>query len=483
MTTNSSPLGFMTLTCTKLLTGVPIIRTRVLVRSLLMVLMILTTTTQARGQVFRKFGGSVDRIPVAFDEMPNQQQLLAELKVRSEVVRQLSSNISVSMAGIPKIKGTLQIEFPDRMRMKAGLLGVSEMGVDVGSNREHFWIWTRASTPGQPPTFYFANHAAFERSPVRKSIPLDPKWLMEGLGVVRIAPTDVHHGPFMTDGRWMKFYTVRQTSTGQVAARSKADSQTHEELAADRISLAASTWKLVMDGVESETIPSNSFLTTGSTSESRLTDVSRLCEKLAPKIAKALRASTKGPLVKGNISVFVFDKRYDFSEFGKMIEQRDFPKSVSGHWGYTTIDAYATILMTRNQTAEDVQVPLAYQIASLYTADLAPDMPRWFCDGVGLWTAKRILAKEDSMQSLESRAKNAAASMVKPDDFVQNRMPSDQAALVSYLFIKELRSNSGAYAKLMKLLGERQSFEKSFTAVYGKTPSQLLGQQERTKRN
>lgn len=180
-----------------------------------MVLMILTTTTQARGQVFRKFGGSVDRIPVAFDEMPNQQQLLAELKVRSEVVRQLSSNISVSMAGIPKIKGTLQIEFPDRMRMKAGLLGVSEMGVDVGSNREHFWIWTRASTPGQPPTFYFANHAAFERSPVRKSIPLDPKWLMEGLGVVRIAPTDVHHGPFMTDGRWMKFYTVRQTSTGR----------------------------------------------------------------------------------------------------------------------------------------------------------------------------------------------------------------------------------------------------------------------------
>lgn len=273
-----------------------------------------------------------------------------------------------------------------------------------------------------------------------------------------------------------------QMNTSLVAAISKADSQTHEELGADRVLLAAQTWKLVMDGVESKTVPSKNFLVTGSTNESRLTDVSRLCEKLAPKIASALRASTKKPLVKGNMSVFVFDKRYDFSEFGKMIERRDFPKELSGHWGYTTIDAYATVLMTRNQTAEDVQVSLAHQIGSLYTANLAPDVPRWFADGVGLWTARRILSKEDSMKSLDSRAEAAAASMVKPDDFVQNRMPSDRAALVSYLFIKQLRTESGAYAKLMKSLGNSRSFEKSFLGVYGKSPSQLLGQQERKRK-
>ena len=273
-----------------------------------------------------------------------------------------------------------------------------------------------------------------------------------------------------------------QLETRQVAATSKATSQTHEELVADRISLAADTWKLVMDGVGNKTIPSKNFFVTGSTNESRLTDVSRLCEKLTPKIARALRASTKQPLVKGNISVFVFDKRYDFSEFGKMIEQRDFPKEISGHWGYTTVDAYATVLMTRNQTAEDVQASLAHQIASLYLANLTPDMPRWFSDGLGLWTAKKILPKEESMKTLDSRAEAAAASMVKPDDFVQNRMPSDRAALVSYLFIKKLRSKSSAYSKLMKLLGESQSFDKSFLTVYGKTPSQMLGQQDRMRK-
>jgi mono/diheme cytochrome c family protein len=261
-----------------------------------------------------------------------------------------------------------------------------------------------------------------------------------------------------------------------VAAKVKADSQTHEELTADRVKLAAQTWKLVMDTVESNTIPSQNFLVTGSTNESRLTDVSKLSEKLAPKIASALRADTKKPLVKGNISIFVFDKRYDFSEFGKMVEQRDFPKEVNAHWGFNTIDAYATVLMTRNQSAEDVQVPLARQIAAIHVANLAPDMPRWFADGVGLWTAKKVFSRDEEMKALDATAEAIAAGMNKPDDFVQNRMPSDQAALVGYLFIKQLRAQSASYGKLMSGLAAGDSFEKSFEAAYGGSPSQLLGQ-------
>lgn len=271
-------------------------------------------------------------------------------------------------------------------------------------------------------------------------------------------------------------------TTRLVAATVKADSQTHDELKADRETLASETWKLVMSDVKSEVINGKNFVVTGSTNESRLTDVSRLCEKLTPKIKSSLRADTKKPLVKGNISVFVFDKRYDFSEFGKMVEKLDFPKEVSGHWGYTTIDAYATVLMTRNKTADDIQVSLAHQIAALHVASLSPDMPRWFADGLGLWTAKKILGKEDAMKSLDTRAEAAAAQMVKPDDFVANRMPADKAALVSYLFIKRLRTNSGAYGKLMKSIAGGASFEDAFKASYGGTPNELLGQKKSARR-
>ena len=267
-----------------------------------------------------------------------------------------------------------------------------------------------------------------------------------------------------------------------VAATVKADSQTHDELKADRELLAAETWKLVMSDVKSETLFGKNFTVTGSTNESRLTDVSKLCEKMAPKIASSLRANTKKPLVKGNISIFVFDKRYDFSEFGKMVEKLDFPKEISGFWGYTTIDAYATVLMTRNQNAEDIQVALAHQIAAVHVSSLAPDVPRWFADGMGLWTAKKILGKEDEMKSLDARAEKAAAGMTKPDDFVANRMPADKAALVSYLFIKQLRSNSSGYNKLMKGIGSGMTFEDSFKGAFGGSPSEILSQKKSGKR-
>ena len=190
------------------------VRDWIVTRCLLLAFIGFITTTQMGCQIFRKFGGSSEPIPVAFDRLPTQQQLLSQIQSKAESVGQLASNVSVTIPGTPKIKGTLQVEFPNRMRMKAGLLGVSEMGVDVGSNEEHFWIWSRASTPGQPPAFYFANHVSFKQSKARRSVPLDPKWVIEGLGLVRFNPTDVHYGPVMDQGGRMKLFTVEQTSNG-----------------------------------------------------------------------------------------------------------------------------------------------------------------------------------------------------------------------------------------------------------------------------
>ena len=268
-----------------------------------------------------------------------------------------------------------------------------------------------------------------------------------------------------------------------VANKVKAASQTHQELTEARQALAARTWKLVMDGVEGTEIPSENFVVTGSTTESRLADISLLCESLVPKISKELKASTQQPLVKGNVSVFVFDKRYDFSEFGKMVENRDFPKTIRGHWGFTTIDAYATVLMTRNQNPPDIQSSLAQQIAAIHVASLGSDIPRWFADGLGLYTARKIYSRTDEMKELDGNAEIALAEMIKPDDFIQNKMPADKAALVSYLFIKSLRGSAGNYTKLMRALGKDTGFDAAFQSSYGKTPTEMiLGVQKSVQR-
>ena len=175
----------------------------------------LLLTTQTGCQLFRNFGKRPEPIPIVFDQIPSQQELLNTLNQRAATVRQLSTNVKVSMAGMPKLKGSLQVERPNRLRLKAGLLGVTEMGVDVGSNAQQFWVWMRANLPGESPAIYYADHSQWQNSPMQRNLPLDPAWLIDAVGLVEFRVTDRHDGPYMTpDGR-LKMVTSRQTSSGR----------------------------------------------------------------------------------------------------------------------------------------------------------------------------------------------------------------------------------------------------------------------------
>jgi len=62
---------------------------------------------------------------------------------------------------------------------------------------------------------YHATHNAFGQSQIRQSIPLEPKWLIEAMGLPHFSATDTHYGPVATpDGR-MKLFTIHQTVSGR----------------------------------------------------------------------------------------------------------------------------------------------------------------------------------------------------------------------------------------------------------------------------
>ena len=175
----------------------------------------LVLASQTGCQLFARFGKRIPVAPVVFQNTPTKEQLIQTLNAQSSAVRQLSTNVKVAMDGMPKLRGTLQMEQPGRMRLKAGLLGVSELGVDVGSNDERFWVWVRASIPGERPTIYYANHDQWQNSPIQRSLPLDPAWLIDGTGLAEFKATEVHEGPFSdADGR-LKLITFRETGAGR----------------------------------------------------------------------------------------------------------------------------------------------------------------------------------------------------------------------------------------------------------------------------
>ena len=160
--------------------------------------------TQTGCQIFQRFRTPPPQAPVVYDNQPTLDQMVQKLNQQAAAVNQVRAEVRVAMDGIPgRLKGTLLIERPRKLRLKAGLLGVSEMGVDVGSNDELFWVWSRASLPGQQPTLFYATHRDYQHSTLRSALPIEPTWLIDALGFVQFSPADRHEGPILrSDGRY-----------------------------------------------------------------------------------------------------------------------------------------------------------------------------------------------------------------------------------------------------------------------------------------
>ena len=261
--------------------------------------------------------------------------------------------------------------------------------------------------------------------------------------------------------------------TVQVAAVARVNAMTHEELIAERKLTSDKIWKLAMTGIEAEKVQSENFLTQGNVSAEKLQGISALAEGIAGQ-AKLTGKANDQPFIRGNATVFVFAKRYDFGEFGRMVEEREFPRSISSIWVRTPERAYAAVLMTRNQTAADVEVELHRQLSALFVAGRSPDVPRWFADGYGWIEAKQAFPRDESVSTLQDRAEKAAEKMDQLDDFVNNRIDADRAALVGYLFVKQLKKKSTAFKKLMADLDKGQSFETSFAKHFNVPVNMML---------
>lgn len=153
-------------------------------------------------QIFTRFRNDSLNAPAILEKTATLDQLIAAVRAQSERVNQLKTDVRVTAPGTPTLRGDLQIERPSRLRLQAGVLGISDLGFDLGSNDSEFWVWKKASLPGDPPTLYFASHQGFEQSLLREHLQLQPLWLVDALGLIEFHPEDQHTGPFpRPDGR------------------------------------------------------------------------------------------------------------------------------------------------------------------------------------------------------------------------------------------------------------------------------------------
>lgn len=270
-----------------------------------------------------------------------------------------------------------------------------------------------------------------------------------------------------------------------VTAIARAGKQSHAELMSERNTLTRKNWKLIMSDVSASENMTENFRVVGATLPDRLEIFGQLAEKMAPKIRATFKAKSDRPFIKGNTTIYIFERRYDFNELGVMLTGRDLPNQLRGYWNFNTIDAYAALLTARNRDAKEFQANLAQQLGALYISNLAPDIPRWFADGAGYWAAAKLYPRDDVVSQWGEQAEAVVAKMQEPSDFATGKLPEHEAALAGYLFVTQLRTDASRFAKLFKFLESNYSFERAFTETFGQPPAEYFGKgnQRRNRQN
>jgi hypothetical protein len=259
----------------------------------------------------------------------------------------------------------------------------------------------------------------------------------------------------------------------EVAAIAKAQGQTHAELTADRAMLAEANWNLGMPGIAANKYESDNFLVLGNVGENTLNDIAQRAEAQAPKVAEILKAPAGEPLVKGRVSLFVFGERYDYSEFGKMVEKRDLPAAWKGHYRFSIVDAYGAVL-TPKLGDYSLDGLVAQQLAAVHVASKGKNVPHWFAEGTGRVVASRLTTGADArIDKWDEELPRVLSEMTAPDDFLNKKLNPEDADIASFSYVKFLMSDASRFQKLLDGLRKGGDFNKVFSDTYGGGPSQI----------
>lgn len=140
-----------------------------------------------------------------FSAVPTADELALAVN-RTSIVDQLSTNNAslklLSEPSVPRLSANMHLARDRNFRMRAKLPIALASGIDIGSNENRFWFEVPEGM-GMRKTLYFANHDAYRRQLDRSVLPVDPTWLMDAIGLMRLDPQQVIAGPQLRrDGRY-----------------------------------------------------------------------------------------------------------------------------------------------------------------------------------------------------------------------------------------------------------------------------------------
>jgi hypothetical protein len=244
---------------------------------------------------------------------------------------------------------------------------------------------------------------------------------------------------------------------------------TDEDFAERRIAETAAIWKRVSPKTAGVSATSANFNFYGTTTESRLQQLSEMAEEHLAELGKRYPLPDDQQAFRGRLTVFVTKERFDYEEFNTVLLNRRTPKSVSGHSVITPEFETAYVAMHDTGDTESADSLTAQQLmksllSQSYLTRDGSNLPDWLKQGFGIQESG---LKPDSLyaKSIPNRVANAVSTITDSSKlFDDGTLAPEEVADVGYLLIRFLEGQGGP-ARFQQFVSELRKNSNAASAV------------------
>lgn len=265
------------------------------------------------------------------------------------------------------------------------------------------------------------------------------------------------------------------TDLRRVVQENWAAAASHDDLFQERKNRSLADWQRVLPNSQPASAGGNELFILGNVSEQSLNNLLTYAEAALGHAKKLLGAPQRAPLIKGGISIFVLQSKYDYGEFGRMVENRDLPHDWTGHWYAGPLDVYAALPWDAELSEKQGEALMLQVLVGAYLGSFR-DVPYWFAEGVARNAVLSTYRRADPrIKTWQASLAAAFQKVDSPKTLLEDRLDEESAGLVGMALtgIMTNSANRMRFEKLLALLREGRSFNDALTFAYA-PPETLL---------
>jgi hypothetical protein len=219
------------------------------------------------------------------------------------------------------------------------------------------------------------------------------------------------------------------------------------------------------------------FRVLGTASEGTLRLVADQAETAIKQTQTLVSGSPGEGYFRGRATLFVLPKRYDYSEFAKMVEERSIPSQWQSHWHFDGIDAYVALVATERDEPAEIASRLAIPLTALAVATRGGDVPRWFAEGLGVAHAARGRSLDrDARRQLDAEISAAVTAMGDAKQFLEGKLTAEQSDRIGAAVAATMidRNQRRQFDLLLRSLDEGVAFQQAFQQAFRMSPTDYI---------